>query len=128
MKKRILSFALVLVLMCAMSISVFAGYAFDSGYSVGGSGDAYCWGELTVTSTSSAARTGNSIGNLGLCSTVTTLYCLDSAGRETPYTAQGGNYVIVYGNSRGVRGGSHHLVSGATGHGAWSCTLYADAD
>lgn len=127
MKKRILSFVLVFALVCAMSMSAFAGSVYDFGYTLGGnSGRLYCEAELKVSKGSAEAETSNSVGNPAMCTTVATLYCRDSAGNEAPYTAQGTSSVTVFGNSNGIRGGSHHLVSGGTSYGAWSCTLRAD--
>ena len=129
MKKRIFSVALVFALVCSLSISAFAGSAFEDGFtdSITDGGTLYCQARLDVDSSRAYATTTNDQYFIFMCHTVATIYCLDDNGDEVPYTDQGSGSVSVAGvPARGVRGGSHHLVSGGSTYGAWSCTLYAN--
>lgn len=129
MRKRILSFALVFALVCTMSISAFAGSAYDDGFtdSITGGGVLYCQAHLDVDSSRAYATTTNDQNFVALCTTVATIYYLDDNGTEVPETDQGRGSISVYGvPTKGVRGGSYHLVSGGSMYGAWSCTLYAN--
>ena len=129
MKKRIFSFVLVFAMVCAMSISAYAGSAFSSGLTLEGGdmGQLECKATLDVDSSRAYATTWNEARKPELCTTVATLYCLDSNGDEVPYTDQGGASVSVWGEpTKGVRGASFHGVYGGYDYSSWSCTLYAD--
>lgn len=129
MKRKILCFVLIYALVCTMSITAFAGSAYDDGYtnSITGGGVLYCQAYLDVDSSRAYATTTNDQDFISWCTTVATIYYLDDNGDEVPETDQGKGSVSVYGvPTKGVRGGSYHLVSGGSTYGAWSCSLYAN--
>lgn len=127
MRKRILSFVLVLVMVCAMSISVFAGSAYDSGNTSGGSqGTLFASASLSAYTEHATAETSCDIVGV-IYKTSVKLHFIDGNFIED----RGGDYVTLWKSSDlDVPNTSHatssHEVRGGTTYGNWNTSLRAN--